>query len=247
MDLLRELLFEFGWVIPVLIVGSIIWSILKGRKRAQEMREAGALLNLRAATKPDKKALEDRIGQSRLFSDGSSWPKTVLVGDVNGVRVTLADYNFSPPGTKRKTKETTLLTIQTNSLSLPPFTLMPSGWLIDSLSSMVGYRDINFDSHPQFSKQYLLRAFDEGDQGNEFSRYEEASTSAFKESENEPLVRDLFTHELLDLLETNSGVSLEGRGDQFILRRFTNQPVPTDELTAFVELGVKILSLISTK
>ena len=247
MDLLRELLFESGWVIPVLVVGSIIWSILKGRKRAKEMREAGASLNLRESSKSDKKALEDSIDQSRLFFDGSSWPKTVLVGDVNGVRVTLADYNFSPPGTKRKTKETTLLTIQTNSLSLPPFTLMPSGWLIDSLSSMVGYRDINFDSHPQFSKQYLLRAFDEDDQGNEFSPYEEPSSSAFKESKNEPLVRDLFTHELLDLLETNSGVSLEGRGDQFILRRFTNQRVPSDELTTFVELGVKLLSILPRK
>ena len=50
---------------------------------------------------------------------------------------------------------------------------MPSGWLIDSLSSMVGYRDINFDSHPQFSKQYLLRAFDEDDWGMSFLRYEE--------------------------------------------------------------------------
>ena len=247
MDLLRALLFEFGWVIPVLIVGSIIWSVIKGRKRAREMREAGASLNLREASKSDKKALEDRIDQSRLFSDGSSWPKTVLVGDINGVRVTLADYNFSPPGTKKKTKETTLLTIQTNSLNLPPFTLMPSGWLIDSLSSMVGYRDINFDSHPQFSKQYLLRAFDEDDLGNEFSRYEEPSTSAFKESKNESLVRDLFTHELLDLLETNSGVSLEGRGDQFILRRFTSQRVPGDELTTFVELGVKILSILPRK
>ena len=247
MDLLRELLFEFGWVIPVLVVGSIIWSVIKGRKRAKEMRETGASLNLREASKSDKKALEDRIDQSRLFSDGSSWPKTVLVGDVNGVRVTLADYNFSPPGTKKKTQETTLLTIQTNSLNLPPFTLMPSGWLIDSLSSMVGYRDINFDSHPQFSKQYLLRAFDKDDLGNEFSRYGEPSTSAFKESKNEALVRDLFTHELLDLLETNSGVSLEGRGDQFILRRFTSQRVPANDLTAFVELGVKILSLLSTK
>ena len=247
MDLLRELLFEFGWVIPVLIVGSIIWSVIKGRKRAQQMRKFGASLNLREASKSDKKELEDCIGLSRLFSDGSSWPKTVLVGDVNGVRVTLADYNFSPPGTKKKTQETTLLRIQTNSLNLPPFTLMPSGWLIDSLSSMVGYRDVDFDSHPQFSKQYLLRAFDEDDQGNEFSRYEEPSSSAFKESKNEPLVRDLFTHELLDLLETNSGVSLEGRGDQFILRRFTSQRVPGDELTAFVELGVKILSMLSTK
>ena len=112
---------------------------------------------------------------------------------------------------------------------------------------MVGYRDINFDSHPQFSKQYLLRAFDEDDLGNEFSRYEEPSTSAFKESKNEALVHDLFTHELLDLLETNSGVSLEGRGDQFILRRFTNQRVPANELTTFVELGVKILSILSRK
>jgi hypothetical protein len=127
MDLLRELLFEFGWVVPVLIVGSIIWSFFKVRKRAQEMRKAGASLNLREASKSDKQVFEDRIGQSRLFSDGSSWPKTVLVGDVNGVQLTLADYNFSPPGTKRKTKKTTLLTIQTNSLSLPPFTLMPSG------------------------------------------------------------------------------------------------------------------------
>jgi len=247
MDLLRALLFEFGWVIPVLIVGSIIWTFFKGRKRAQEVRKAGASLNLREASKSDKKVLEDRIDQSRLFSDGSSWPKTVLVGDVNGVRVTLADYNLSPPGTKRKTKETTLLTIQTDSLNLPPFTLMPSGWLIDSLSSMVGYRDINFDSHPQFSKQYLLRAFDEDDQGNEFSRNEEPSSSAFKASKIKPLVRDLFIHELLDLLETNSGVSLEARGDQFILRRFTSQRVPANELTAFVELGVKILSLLSTK
>jgi len=239
--------YEIVWVIPILIVGSIIWSVVKGRKRTKEMRNAGASLNLREATKSDKKALKDSIHQSRLFTDGSSWPKTVLVGDVNGVRVTLADYNFHRGTTKSKTKETTLLTIQSNSLRLPPFTLMPSGWLIDSLSSMVGYRDINFDSHPQFSKQYLLRAFDEDDQGNEFSRHEEASSSAFKEGGNEQVVRGLFSNELLDVLETNPGVSLEGRGNQFILRHFTNQRVPADDLTAFVELGVKILSLLSTR
>jgi hypothetical protein len=245
LDLFRELLFEFGWVIPILIVGSIIWSLIKGRKRAKEMRNAGALLNLREASKSDRIALEDRIDQSRLFSDWSSWPKTVLVGDVDGVRLTLADYIFHRGTRRSKTKETTLLTIQKNSLNLPPFTLMPSGWLIDSLSSRVGYRDINFDSHPQFSKQYLLRAFDEDDQGNEFSRFEEASSSAFKEGGNEQVVRELFSNELLDVLEANSGVSLEGRGAQFILRRFNNQRVPADDLTAFVELGVKVLSLLA--
>ncbi|MDA9119487.1 hypothetical protein OAP38_01375 [Opitutales bacterium] len=236
--------YEIVWIIPILIVVSIIWSVIKGKKRAKEMKNAGASLNLREATKSDKKVLKDSIGQSRLFTDGSSWSKTVLVGDVNGVRFTLADYNFHRGTTKSKTKETTLLTIQSNSLRLPPFTLMPSGWLIDSLSSMVGYRDINFDSHPQFSKQYLLRAFDEDDQGNEFSRYEEASSSAFKEGRNEQVVRELFSNELIDLLETNPGVSLEGSGNQFILRRFTSQRVPADDLTAFVELGVKILSLL---
>ena len=209
------------------------------------MRNTGASLNLREASKSDKKALKDRIDQSRLFSDWSSWPKTVLVGDVNGVRLTLADYIFHRGTRRSKTKEATLLTIQKSSLNLPPFTLMPSGWLIDSLSSRVGYRDINFDSHPQFSKQYLLRAFDEGDQGNEISRFEEASSSAFKEGGNEQLVRELFSNELLDVLETNSGVSLEGRGNQFILRRFNNQRVPADDLTAFVELGVKVLSLLA--
>ena len=75
MDLLRALLFEFGWVIPVLIVGSIIWSVIKGRKRAKEMREAGASLNLREASKSDKKALEDHIDQSRLFPMGVAGPR----------------------------------------------------------------------------------------------------------------------------------------------------------------------------
>lgn len=61
------------------------------------------------------------------------------------------------------------------------------------------------------------------------------------------MVRELFSNELIDLLETNPGVSLEGSGNQFILRRFTSQRVPADDLTAFVELGVKILSLLPTK
>ena len=63
--------YEIVWIIPTLIVGSIAWSVIKGRKRAQEMRNVGASLNLREASKSDKKALEDRIDQSRLFSDGS--------------------------------------------------------------------------------------------------------------------------------------------------------------------------------
>jgi hypothetical protein len=41
--------YEIVWVIPILIVVSIIWSVIKGRKRAKEMRNAGASLNLREA------------------------------------------------------------------------------------------------------------------------------------------------------------------------------------------------------
>jgi len=130
--------YEIVWIILILIVVSIIWSVIKGRKRAREIRNAGASLNLREATKSDKKALQDSIHQSRLFTDGSSWPKTVLVGDVNGVRFTLADYNFHRGTTKSKTKETTLLTIQSNSLRLPPFS--PDAiWLVDRLTKLHGW------------------------------------------------------------------------------------------------------------
>ena len=41
--------YEIVWIIPILIVVSIIWSVIKGRKRAREMRNAGASLNLREA------------------------------------------------------------------------------------------------------------------------------------------------------------------------------------------------------
>jgi hypothetical protein len=112
--------YEIVWIIPILIVVSIIWSVIKGRKRAKKMRNAGASLNLREANKSDKKALQDSIHQSRLFTDGSSWPKTVLVGDVNGVRFSLADYIFTGGQRSQKPKRPRFL-----PYSQIPFVCLP--------------------------------------------------------------------------------------------------------------------------
>jgi len=57
---------------------------------------------------------------------------------------------------------------------------------------VVGLHDIDFDAHPRFSKNYLLRGTD-----------------------NEK-VRDLFRHDVLDVFEGIEVLSAEGLRDQFI-------------------------------
>ena len=86
-----------------------------------------------------------------------------------------------------------VISFRSPGLNPPRFVLRPE-ILFHRMGDVVGLHDIDFDSHPQFSKKYLLRG-----------------TADEK-------VRELFRHDVLDVFEDIERVSAEGLRDQFIYR-----------------------------
>ncbi len=70
-------------------------------------------------------------------------------------------------------------------MRLPNFTLRPEN-LFHKIGQVFGYQDIDFDSHPEFSKRYLLKGENESEVRSTFS----ADTLAFYESDQKLSTED---------------------------------------------------------
>lgn len=99
----------------------------------------------------------------------------------------------------------TFALINSRRLMLPLFQMCPEG-IVDKL---VGHADVDFDSHPKFSRRYRLWGASEAD------------------------LRVLFTPALLDFFSERSGWRINAHGGWLILRRDSVQVSPK-ELPAFV-------------
>ena len=108
------------------------------------------------------------------------------------------------------------MTFHSPDLSLPSFELRPEH-MFHKIGQALGYQDIDFDSHPTFSKQFLLRG------------------------PNEAAIRDFFTPELLEFFESHPGVSVEAAGDRMIFYRASKRIKPED-VRSFMEAGFKIFA-----
>jgi len=82
------------------------------------------------------------------------------------------------------------------------------------------YQDVDFTSHPEFSKSYLLQGEDE---------------------EN---IRAIFTAKLLDYFLTHEKITVEGKGNILIVYRDSflgsDNRIATDEWTAFMDAAYQV-------
>jgi hypothetical protein len=99
----------------------------------------------------------------------------------------------------------TFALIHSRKLMLPRFQLMPEG-IMDKLLDRV---DVDFDSHPKFSRRYRLWGW------------------------SEPEIRQFFNPALLDFLAERPGWSLDGDGGWLLLHQ-ENRLVSAQELAGFV-------------
>ncbi len=124
-------------------------------------------------------------------------------------------------GESSDTSTQTVILFQPSLLRLPSFTLRPKN-LFHKIGRVFGYQDINFDSHPAFSKQCLLRGTDE------------------------EAVRNIFTDELLAYYDECKDLSTEGDGDKLMFYR-ADDKVPPQDMRPFLEEGFGIFSLVKTQ
>jgi hypothetical protein len=149
-----------------------------------------------------------------LFRKGSARTfRNIMTGNSGGLPASIFDYSFvTSDGKTSHTTAQTVATFSKTRLALPEFELAAAG-ILQKIGDAITHKNIQFDSHPDFSKRYQLRSPD-GDR-----------------------TRELFTPGLLSHLEgldPQKKWRLEGMGQTLIVYRSGKRVDPT-ELRPFLD------------
>jgi hypothetical protein len=192
-----------------------------GRRRLEKLLERAERRGLNFLPNGDR-ALTEAVKHSQLLSHDSGQVTNLLRGKIHGVDTEIFDYTFQTgPGQYgfrgASWHHQTVIRFTRDSLTLPDFWLRPEGFL-DKMASAVAGADINFPTHPEFSRKYQLQGLKEAD------------------------VRRVFTPELLGFLESKTGLSVEGEPRHLIVFAAENIVQPED-IEELIQLGFQVLRL----
>lgn len=206
----------FGTILTTVFVLTILYFSWRHEKnRTDQMQQFAEEIGMSFVPKGDEREIQ-RLPTFELFSQGSSRRLfNLLRGEARNVELSIFDYQYTTgSGKNSSTHKQTVLLMRSPSLMLPEFTLRPENFL-HRIASLFGFRDINFEDHPDFSGKYLLRGKDE------------------------EAIRALFTSDRLLFFEGASVVCLEGKNDQLVIYRAGERPDPA-RIRAFLEEGFAI-------
>ena len=137
----------------------------------------------------------------------------------------VADVTFNEGNAfTAETFNTTLMILKLNK-KLPIFTMEKEGVLekiIDRVMAFTGYKDINFEMYPDFSKKLLLMGPDEDE------------------------IRSFFTDEIIQFFENHQIYHIESNGESMVI--FDKIKLArTDETISFIDYGKELASLLHKK
>jgi hypothetical protein len=206
-----------GFAIMSLIVAIIVADRRAKRKRTEGLQAAAATMKFTFSPEDDP-ALRGRLAGFHLFSQGRSRKiRNVLRGRAGDTDVLMFDYRYTTgSGKNSHTWKQTVMVFESAGANLPDFSLRPEH-IFHKLGQVFGYQDIDFDSHPGFSKHYLLKGSDEQQ------------------------LRNIFTTDVLSFYETQKRVSSEAAGGQFLYYRAGKRIAP-DKVADFIRDGVRAFS-----
>ncbi|MEM9486327.1 MAG: hypothetical protein AAGA83_21835 [Cyanobacteria bacterium P01_F01_bin.116] len=181
-----------SWIIIflflALFIGAIAIGIVLDRKRTEAIKQLADTLGFDYCENPQA-YLRTTIWQFDLFNKGRNRRlKHLIQGTQEKATVSIGEYRYTTGSGKNKsTRSQTVVFIESDELHLPSFFLVPEN-LFHKVGNLFGYKDIDFDSHPDFSSRYLLKGSDEDS------------------------IRNLFHDGLLTFYQRQQAVSTEGIG-----------------------------------
>ncbi len=190
--------------IPLLVVAVLVIAFYSEKKRREEIQKIAQDMGLEFDAQADPSLL-GQLSDFHLMSQGRRRKiSNVVHGDTDEMILSVFDYQFTVgSGKNSSTKRQTVAFCRSSQLVVPLFSLRPQHFF-HNIGKMFGYKDIDFESHPVFSKQFLLRA------------------------ERETEVRQLFSDDVLRYFESNLGLCCEGRGDTFIVYTANRRSKPAE-------------------
>ncbi len=186
--------------------------------REEEMANQAVHLGM-SYSREDQFFLKNQLSQFRLFNKGQSKKcYNVINKQELDYKLFVFDYKFTLlTGHASHTYKQSVLFIDSNKLSLPPFFQEPE-YFYHRLLAYFGIDDIDFESHPEYSRKHRLTG------------------------EYEKVVRHYFTKGVLDLLSIHPLIYMEGMNYYFIIYK-QHEYLPPKQIGAFIDLGELLYKL----
>lgn len=144
-----------------IFVAIVIFAIKAEKKRDEALAQFAQQMGLTFEKKISGSG-HFPCSSAALFSCGRSrYAKRYMTGKVADVDVILSDYQYTTGSGKNSTRHTlTLAAYHVPDIAMPDFSLESENFLT-RLAEKFGMQDIDFDTHPEFSKTYRLVGKDE--------------------------------------------------------------------------------------
>jgi len=192
-----------------------IWQ--REKKRTAALKNLAAELHLQFFPTGDA-SLVEALDKFHLFSQGYSKKfRNMLHGENQNTELAIFDYRYNIGDENSTTYKQTVIYFRSPTLDLPHFAVRPEG-IFHKIGGALGYQDIDFQAHPQFSQMYLLRGDDE------------------------PGIRKLFDEERIAFFESHPKISVEGADNQLIFYRHRKRSRP-EEVRQFMDEGFRVFKL----
>lgn len=173
----------------------------------------------------DEWGLMRQLSDFRLFRRGSGRRITNLLQSRDEMLETyfhLFDYRFQvSTGKSTQFFDQSVFFVDSKRLGLPQFTMKPETFL-HYIGDLMGFKDIDFEAYPKFSKNYYLKG------------------------EHEDLIRSTFPHRFLRFFSQEREWHLEGINYYLIFYRINHLARPR-ELRAFFDKGKEIYKILRDK
>ena len=197
------------------IAGLVLWFTHQYEKRRTEaMQGVAEKLGLSFSAAKDEMLLE-KLQRFAVFSKGHSRKmKNVMTAETELAQLTIFDYRYTVGyGKHSRTHNHTMVAMEAKSLRLPEFTLRPQGFF-DKVGAALGFQDINFDDHPEFSRLFVLKGKDES------------------------AIRGFFDPEMCELFAQRKGMTIDCGPDLFVYMQGGRKK--PEEIQGFMSEGYEV-------
>lgn len=145
----------------VFFIGIIVLNIWQEKKRRQALMYAAQNIGFVFTVKPTENIISE-LSDFGLFQRGYSRKvSNVMKGSCDGVPWIIFDYRYTTGGGKHShTYVQTVAYARLREGNLPRFSLTPEH-IFHKIGDIFGYKDVDFEQYPEFSKKYFLRGHDQ--------------------------------------------------------------------------------------
>jgi hypothetical protein len=202
------------------IIGVWVYVARREKKRTAQLQQIAEQLGFEFFPKGDAAFLANlqAIGFS-VFNRSRQKLVNLMRGKSQRIEVAICDYSYVvQSGEHSNVSRQTVIYFQSAALALPQFMLSPKTFF-HKIGSLFTSKNIEFENHPLFDKNYVLRGHDAD------------------------AIRQLFTEDVLLFFDQNPGWQSEGLDQNLVLHK-PGKRLPSAEISGLLETGLQVLSLL---